>query len=68
MQFMHLHTHIYSQHTHTHTRTYQAPKRLAPLMGDSSLLVVIKHFQAILSTPNLLPVSLPAPQTQAPAG
>lgn len=47
----------------------QVPKLLVPLMGDSALpVVVIKHFQAVQPSPNLLPVSLLAPQTQAPAG
>lgn len=67
---MHSHIYIPAQQTDTNRHVAsQAPKLLVPLMGDSALLVVvIKHFQAVLPSPNLLPVSLPAPQTQAPAG
>lgn len=54
---------------YTHIRTpLKVPKLLVPLMGDSASLVLeIKHFQDVQPSPNLLPVSLPAPQTQAPA-
>lgn len=54
--------------THADAQTLNPQKLLAPLMGDSELLAaVIKHFQAALPSPNLLPVSLSAPQTLGPA-